>query len=189
MARGLILDCGCGTGLFANILKKRGPVVGIDVDKNYLLKTPYEHKVLCSVTNLPFKTHAFDFVWAHAIIEHVKDDCIPEIIRVGKSSVFLTPNKDSPLELIRRIMRKKGTWETPDHVRLYTVGELGMHGKVYGDGCGLPKRSFWTKIFPNRFWLFVPRLSHAIFLYVNKSEMRALLNSIVGNDIACNKKH
>jgi len=172
MARGLILDCGCGTGLFANILKKRGSVVGIDIDKNYLFKAPYEHKVLCSVTNLPFKANTFDFVWAHAIIEHVKDDCIPEIIRVGKSSVFLTPNKNSPLELIRRMMRKRGTWETPDHVRLYTVTELNMYGKVYGDSCGLPKRSFWTKIFPKRFWIFVPILSHAIFLYVNKSEMQ-----------------
>jgi len=29
MASGLILDCGCGIGLFAEILKKHGAVVGI----------------------------------------------------------------------------------------------------------------------------------------------------------------
>jgi SAM-dependent methyltransferase len=172
LAHGLILDCSCGEGLFANILKKRGTVVGIDIDKNYLFKAPYENKVLCSVTNLPFKENTFDFVWACAIIEHVKDDCIPEIIRVGKIIVFLTPNKNSPLELIRRMMGLRGTWEKAGHVRLYSVNELSKYGKIYGDTCGLPKRSFWMKIFPSRFWLFAPQLSHAIFLYINKNEGR-----------------
>lgn len=177
---GLILDVGCGVGDFAKILKKRGMVVGVDINKDYLIKAPYERKLLCSIADLPFKTDAFDFVWASAVIEHVKEGCIPEVIRVGKHAVFLTPNKNSPLDLIMRLLGKKGTWETPDHVRLYTVGELKNYGKIYGDSFGLPKRNFWTRIpIPKRFWLFMPRLSHAIFLYVNKRQLKT--NGLVPN--------
>jgi len=172
LAYGLILDCGCGFGLYAKILKKRGRVVGADINKNSLINVPYQHKVLCSITNLPFKTDAFDFAWTCAVIEHVKENCILEVIRTGKHAIFLTPNKNSPLELIRKLMGKKGTWETPDHERLYTVSELKKYGKVFGDSCGLPKRSLWIMLLPNRLWLFLPRLSHSIILYSDKKKLK-----------------
>lgn len=166
LASGLILDCGCGVGSYSSILKKRGEVVGGDINKDYLINSPYEHKILCSATNLPFQRKVFDFVWASGIIEHVKQDCIKEIIYTGKSIVFLTPNKNSPLELLRKLIGKKGTWEIPDHVRLYTIGELKEFGKIYGTSCGLPKRSFWLKILPKHFWFYTPALSHDAVLWV-----------------------
>lgn len=171
-AHGLILDAGCGIGLFAETLKKHGNVVGVDIKRAYLKVADYEDKVLCSVGNLPFRSEAFDFIWACAVIEHVKEDCVLEIARVGKNTVFLTPNKNSPLELMRRIMGKKGKWEVPDHVRLYTIDELEGYGKVLGGACGLPKRSLWLKFLPLRFWLLMPKLSHTIFLIQEKNGLR-----------------
>ena len=172
-AHGIILDAGCSMGGYAKILKKRGVVIGIDIDRPALKKAPYDHKILASVTNLPFKTEIIDFVWATAVIEHLVADCILEIIRVGKEIFFLTPNKNAPIDVLRRLLGRKGTWESPDHVRLYTIGELKKFGKIYGEGLGLPKRSFWGKFpFVNRFCLYMPRLSYIIFLYVEKKQFK-----------------
>lgn len=169
LAHDLILDAGCNEASYARVLKKRGTVVGVDINLNALTKAPYEHKILASVTDLPFKTEIFDFVWATAVIEHVIADCISEIIRVGKEVFFLTPNKNAPVDVIRRLLGKKGTWESPDHVRLYTTGELKRYGKIYGEGVGLPGRKFWAKFsILNRIWFHLPCLSYVIFLYIVK---------------------
>lgn len=74
-------------------------------------------------------------MYGRAIIEHVWEDCIKEIIRVGKHVVFVAPNRYSPVDLLKRIVGK-GWWSTPGHVRLYGVRELEKYGKVYGDNSG-----------------------------------------------------
>lgn len=104
MAKGLILDCGCGIGLWREALESKGDVIGVDVNRKYLKMSLYGNRVLCSVVHLPFRKGIFDFVWACAVIEHVKDDCIEEITRVGKRIVITTPNKRSPLNLLNRLL-------------------------------------------------------------------------------------
>jgi len=173
LAHGSILDAGCNVGSYAKLLKKRGNVVGIDIDRNALYKAPYKHKILASLTNLPFKPDIFDFVWATAVIEHVVPDCLLEIIRVGKELFFLTPNKNAPIDILRRLLGKKGTWESPDHVRLWTIGELKKYGKIYGEGNGLPKRSFWARIpLIDRLCFYMPRFSYVILLYIDKKQLK-----------------
>jgi SAM-dependent methyltransferase len=175
LAHGIILDAGCNVAGYARVLKKQGTVVGVEIDLNALRKAPYEHKILASVTDLPFKTEIFDFVWATAVIEHVIADCISEIIRVGKEIFFLTPNKNAPVDVIRRILGKKGTWQSPDHVRLYTIGELKKYGNIYGEGVGLPGRSFWARFpFLNRICFYLPSLSYIIFLHIVKKQIKSL---------------
>lgn len=168
MAKGLILDCGCGTGIWRETLESKGEVIGVDVNRKYLEKSLYANTVLCSVTHLPFKDKIFDFVYAYAVIEHVKDDCIEEIIRVGENIIITTPNKSSPLNLLNRLLRR-GSWfspKYPTHVRSYGIKELKKYGRVYGCSCGLPKRSFWLKFFPMRFWILFPSLSHSLLLEI-----------------------
>lgn len=127
----------------------------------------YPTKIVCSVTHLPFKDEVFVFVWACVVIEHVKQDCIEEIIRVAKHAVIVTPNRHSPVDFFKRLLGRE-TWWSPGHVRLYGVGELKKLGRVYGDTPGVPKRSFWVKFLPNRFWLLFPRLSHVLILDVRR---------------------
>jgi len=169
MAEGLILDCGCGIGLWRETLEFKGDVIGVDVSRKHLQKSLYVNVVLCSVTHLPFKDRLFDFVWAFAVIEHVENDCIEEIIRVGKHTIISTPNKHSLLNIANKILRR-GSWfcksKYPTHVHAYGIRELKKYGKVYGCSCGLPKRSFWLKIFPMRFWISFPSLSHSFLLEI-----------------------
>jgi len=165
-ANGLILDCGCGIGLWKASLESRGKVVGVDIDKNYLKQALYENMILCSATHLPFDDGTFNFVWAAALIEHVKDDCIDEIQRVGKHVVITTPNNRSPLDIVNRVLRRPSWFSSPSHVRAYSGSDLRKYGRVYGCSCGLPKRSFWQKFIPQRFWLLFPRLSHSFLLEI-----------------------
>lgn len=171
MAEGLILDCGCGTGLWKKMLESKGEVIGVDVNRKYLERSSYANVVLCSVTHLPFKDEVFDFVWACAVIEHVKDDCIEEIMQVGKHIIITTPNKNSPLNILNKLLRRR-SWFSPKqhgHVRSYGIRELKKYGRVYGCSCGLPKRSFWLRILPIRLWILFPRLSHSLVLEIVRS--------------------
>lgn len=168
MAKGLILDCGCGIGLWRETLESKGDVVGVDVNRKYLEKSLYANAILCSVSHLPFKKRTFDFAWVCAVIEHVEDDCIEEIIRVGRHIAITTPNKCSPLNVLNKLLHR-GSWfspKHPGHVRAYGIKELKKYGRVYGCSCGLPKRSFWLKIFPMRFWMLFPSLSHSLLLEI-----------------------
>jgi len=162
VARGLIPDCGCGEGLYSKILSSKGEVLGTDIEKKYLVKSLYSMKVVCSITHLPFVNKVFDFTWVCAVIEHVKDDCIEEVIRISKKAVFVTPNKHSPADFFKGLVGKD-TWAfLPGHVRLYGIGELKKYGKVYGDGPGI---SELVRLLPSRFWLLLPRLSDTLILY------------------------
>ena len=142
-------------------------MVGIDISKKNLELSGYKLRVLCSATHLPFRDKCFDFVWACAIIEHIKEDVIPEISRVGKCAVFLTPNPNSPLNILNKLLGRGGWFSSkhPGHVRAYSIKELKRYGRVYGDTCGIPLRRFWQRIFPTHFWLLFPYLSHTIFWF------------------------
>jgi len=56
VAEGSILDCGCGTGLWREVLESKGEVIGVDVNRKYLEKSLYTNVVLCSVTHFRSKT-------------------------------------------------------------------------------------------------------------------------------------
>jgi len=73
---GLILDCGSGEGVYHSYLK--GNVVSLDVDIEALHKSKGQ-RARASVHRLPFKDEVFDSLWACAIIEHVTEECIPEL--------------------------------------------------------------------------------------------------------------
>ena len=171
---GLILDCGSGEGVYQPYLKRHGDVVSLDLDVDNLRKLD-GNKVRASFLMLPFKDNAFDSLWACAVIEHVTEDCIPEFIRVVKDGgqiAVLTPNRLSPIDLIRRLLRLR-TWYSPEgHVRLYSVGELEKYGKVYGEIRFIPiLRIFFRKH---------PRLSHSILLYIQVEKMEKNNKSLIG---------
>jgi SAM-dependent methyltransferase len=168
---GSILDCGCGLGQYRERLEQRGHVVAIDINRLYLQLSKYENVVLASTTHLPFRNVCFDNVWASAIIDHIREDCLPEIMRVGKQGVVIVPNPDSPIDFFHRLYGKE-TWYSPkwhpDHVRRYTIKQLKRFGKVYGCDIGIPPRNFWSHIIPGRLWILFPRLCHTITMFFSK---------------------
>lgn len=164
---GFILDCGCGTGQYRSRLEKQGSVVAVDIERKFLKLSGYQNVVLASATKLPFTDKCFDIVWASAIIEHIKEDCVPEIVRVGKHGIITVPNPDSPTDFFHKLYGKE-IWYSlkwhPDHVRRYTVEQLKKFGAVYGCDIGIIPRNFWSLIIPNRLWIFFPKLCHTITL-------------------------
>ena len=78
-----MLDCGCGFGRTAYILRTFVDqyshelyLIGCDIFKECLLKTkiynPYDDLVLCDIQNLPFKFGVFDYIIASEVIEHLE---------------------------------------------------------------------------------------------------------------------
>lgn len=157
--RGRILDCGSGGDLFGPIFRAGGnEVVSLDVDFRALLCTP-GLRVVGDCARLPFADDCFDAVWAAAVIEHVRQDTLPEMIRVtrpGGSVVAITPNRRSPFDCLKRVTGL-ATWDShPSHVRLYNLEELQQYGPVHGELVWLPGLEWF-------FWRY-PRLAHVWIL-------------------------
>jgi SAM-dependent methyltransferase len=162
---GLILDCGSGEGIYHSYLKEHGDIVSLDLDINNLLKLD-GNKIRASFLWLPFKNNVFDSLWACAVIEHITENCIPEFIRIVKDGgqiAILTPNRLSPIDLFRRLLRMRNWYSHEGHIRLYSVGELEKFGKVYGEIRFIPiLGDFFRKH---------ARLSHSILLYIQVKKL------------------
>lgn len=156
--RGRILDCGSGEDLFGPVLRAGGnEVISLDLDLRGLRRTP-GRRVAGSCARIPFADDAFDAVWACAVIEHVAEETVPEMIRVtriGGRVIAVTPNRHSPLDCLKRMLGLY-TWDsTPGHVRLYRLKELQEYGEVHGELMWLPGmgRFFWEHPQVSHTWI------------------------------------
>lgn len=158
---GCILDCGIGDGVYTRYLDRHGnKLVGIDIDAESV-RAAGSGAIQATCSQLPFKDCVFDAVWACAVIEHVREDVLPEMIRVtrpGGRIVALTPNPLSPYDPLKRVAGME-TWpEMEGHVRLWRAAELARYGEVHGE----------TRFLPFLNWMFwrIPRLAHLLILDV-----------------------
>ncbi|MCK5605498.1 class I SAM-dependent methyltransferase [Candidatus Pacearchaeota archaeon] len=76
----LVLDAGCGSGRFVDILEKWGAhVVGIDLSyaidaAEYVLGCRKNvHLIQASVFELPFKKNTFDYIWSYGVLMATPD--------------------------------------------------------------------------------------------------------------------
>lgn len=77
--RGLVLDVGCGTGLFSNhVASEAEKVVGVDFSKELLLKAKERAETLENVDlvqadadHLPFRNDLFDVVFAFTMLQNM----------------------------------------------------------------------------------------------------------------------
>jgi SAM-dependent methyltransferase len=139
--RGRILDCGCGEDLFGPDLRRPGnDLVSLDLDLAALRQVP-GRRVCASADRLPFADDTFDGVWSCALVEHVREETLPEmarVIRPGGRLVVVTPNRHSPFDSLKRVLGLM-TWDAvPGHVRLYRLRELQAYGRVQGEMLWLP---------------------------------------------------
>jgi len=147
--KGRIMDCGAGEGLFNQYLRQPGnEVISLDIDAEAVRKLPGK-SVVASCTAIPFADSYFDAVWACAIIEHVSEDVLPEMIRVtrpGGRIIAITPNRHSPFEPVKALLGLPTWRQMEGHVRLYTTQQLRFYGDVYGETRFLPFVGwfFWT---------------------------------------------
>ncbi len=95
----LILDVGCGTGLFFPFAAEKAKVVvGLDISSNLLAKAKDRARNLCNVNlvrgdadHLPFKDHSFSIVSAFTLLQNTPKPLITlkEIKRTAKPNGFI----------------------------------------------------------------------------------------------------
>jgi ubiquinone/menaquinone biosynthesis C-methylase UbiE len=132
----IILDAGCGTGVFTiDILSPGSQVVGLDISLPMLIRAGNKLKefhfqmVLADVLNLPFPQSSFDKVVSVTALEFIEDakDAVGELFRVTKKGgwiVVATLNSLSPWAS-RRIAEarerdtifRKAIFRSPDELR------------------------------------------------------------------------
>lgn len=164
---GRILDIGCGEDMFGPLLRRGGNrVISVDIDLEQLRKIPCRG-VVASCADMPFPDDYFDAVWACAIVEHVAEDTIPEMVRVtrpGGRIIVVTPNRRSPWDPLKRLTGLTVWAENEGHVRLYSSEELAVFGPVHGEVVFLPidaaRRFFWNH----------PNVAHALIADIRATD-------------------
>lgn len=116
-----VLDIGCGTGIAAGLIQKKGyAVTGIDLSLHCLGRAraarPGVRCACADATRLPFHDASFDGVIIFQVIEHVSDipALLHEMVRVtspGGRIIILSPNLLSPFNIIMPFLeRGKNTY-------------------------------------------------------------------------------
>lgn len=117
-----VLDVGCGKGRFARVLQEQNPgaeIWGLDISEEMLRFVPAGiHTVAGSMTELPFATSAFDFVYATESLEHAVEieRAVQEMCRVLKPG--------GKLLIVDKNAEHWGKLKTPDWERWFQRDEL-----------------------------------------------------------------
>jgi len=132
----IILDAGCGTGIFTlDILASGSKVVGLDLSRPMLMRageklkgSPF-HIVSADILHLPFPEGSFDKVVSVTALEFIEDgkEAVGELFRVTKKGgrmVVATLNSLSPWASRRIVEAKerntlfgKAIFRSPDELR------------------------------------------------------------------------
>lgn len=146
--QGLILENGCGVGMYVEHLSPMaGEVVGLEYDFERAREARERSGEITNAAGekLPFSLDCFDLILSHEVLEHVQDDrqAVQEMVRVlrpgGRIAIFV-PNRGYPFEthgiywrgryhfgnipLVNYLPRRWRDRLAP-HVRIYTGSDLG----------------------------------------------------------------
>jgi SAM-dependent methyltransferase len=133
-----VLDVGCGAGVEVTRFARGGArVVGVDVSSQAveLTRQNLRHQRLVASLAvadgeaLPFGDNAFDFVYAHGVIQYAADDhgVVAEchrVLRPGGTALFQVYNRISWLQLLSKVMRVPLEHEDAPVLRRYSIGEF-----------------------------------------------------------------
>jgi len=145
--KGMILENGCGVGMYVEHLSPFGGIViGLEYDfeRTTEARTRSPHILNAAGEFLPLPSGTFDLILSHEVIEHVQDDraAIREMIRVlkpGGRAVIFCPNRGYPFETHGIYWNGKYSFgnklfvnylphalrdRLAPHVRVYSTGDL-----------------------------------------------------------------
>ena len=114
---GVVLDVGCGTGLFfSQVATQVSMIVGVDISRKLLLKAEDKAKQLSNVfvlqadaDHLPFREGFFDAVFAFTVLQNMPkpSETLGELKRVakfGRSVVVTGLKKAFPLDILMDLL-------------------------------------------------------------------------------------
>ncbi|NWG03707.1 MAG: methyltransferase domain-containing protein [Syntrophaceae bacterium] len=116
----LILDAGCGTGVFTfDILSMGSKVVGVDISLPMLIRAGKKLKgfpfqtVWSDMLTLPFRENSFDKVVSVTALEFIENakGAVKELFRITRKGGYIvvaTLNDLSPWAMQRKVEAKKG---------------------------------------------------------------------------------
>jgi SAM-dependent methyltransferase len=158
-----LLDYGCGHGMAAVVLARRGArVTGFDLSEGYLSEAARRATangvrldlVQADGERLPFADASFDRVWGNAVLHHLDLDVagreLFRVLRPGGVAVFCEPWGENPLlGWARRRMPYPGKQRTSDEepLRLRQVRALG-HIFPAVELCGYQLLSMVRRVLP-----------------------------------------
>lgn len=138
-----VLDYGCGHGMAAVVLARRGAdVTGFDLSAGYVeeaRRRAAANEVVAEfrqadAEELPFANRSFDAVWGSAILHHLDlhraGAELSRVLKPGGVAVFCEPWGGNPLvEFARRYLPYPGKHRTPDErpLRPVDLGPLREH--------------------------------------------------------------
>jgi len=104
--QGMVLDNGCGVGMYVqHLAASGGQVFGLEYEFERLLPAREVTDLLTCAAgeNLPYPEGSFDLVLSHEVLEHVADDrqAVLEMMRTlkpGGRLVLFVPNRGYPFE-------------------------------------------------------------------------------------------
>jgi SAM-dependent methyltransferase len=104
--QGLILENGCGVGMYVEHLSPfGGTVIGLEYDfeRAAEAQTNSPHIINAAGESLPLPSGTFDLILSHEVLEHVQDDraALCEVVRAlkpGGRAVIFVPNRGYPFE-------------------------------------------------------------------------------------------
>ena len=155
-----VLDLGCGSGIYAKILKRRGAIVyGIDISPKMIELAKKNVKGVDfrvgTVYKLPYNSETFDIVLASLVVHYFANlnKAFKEIRRVLKKNGVFIFSGDNPVVITTHRMKGK-----PREYRIF--GNYFKEGKLYAYwpifGVRMPYQHFtfqtWIKtIVKNKF--------------------------------------
>ena len=104
--RGVILENGCGVGMYVGHLAPfGGQIHGLEYDFERAAQTGGRNPNILNAAGetLPYPDNRFDLILSHEVLEHVADDrlAVREMLRVlkpGGRAVIFVPNRGYPFE-------------------------------------------------------------------------------------------
>ena len=150
-----VLDVGCGAGVEVVRFARGGArVIGVDaaeqaakLTRDNLRQQRLEGGVAVSEGEaLPFADNAFDFVYAHGIVQYAASDSqvvaeCHRVLRPGGLAMFQVYNRRSWLQLLSKIMKVPLEHEDAPALRRYSIPEFRKLVGVFRN----------TEIVPERF--------------------------------------
>jgi len=117
-----IIDVGAASGLFIEIMGKKGMGVDIWPPNVNEMKNSGIDSVLCSAESLPFDNNKFDYGFSFECFEHAKSPLllIEELTRVCKKGIFVSV----PYRITSQIVKKE-TGHPPDqHIFELSINDI-----------------------------------------------------------------